>query len=41
MYDFKRVKGHIEVYFNGEFLFAADNMEEAERDVEEHKIKVL
>lgn len=37
MYDFKRVKGYIEVYFNGEFLFTADNMEEAQRDVEAHQ----
>ena len=37
MYDFKIVKGYIEVYFNGEFLFTSDNMTEARRDVEAHK----
>lgn len=35
MYDFKNVKGHVEVYCNGEFLFTADSYEEAEREVKE------
>lgn len=33
MYEYKNVKGHIEVYYNGEFLFTADNREEAEMEV--------
>ena len=37
MYDFKRVKGYIEIYFNGEFLCTADDEEEAKRDVEAHQ----
>ena len=37
MYDYINVKGHIEVYLNGEFLFSADNMDEAVRDVEAHR----
>lgn len=37
MYEFKRVKGHIEIYYNNEFLCTADNMEEAERDVAAHQ----
>lgn len=37
MYYFKSVKGHIEVYLNGEFLFSSDNIEEAYRDIEAHK----
>ena len=37
MYYFKSVKGHIEVYLDGEFLFSSDNIEEAYRDVEAHK----
>lgn len=36
MYDFKTVKGHIEVYYNGEFLCTADNMDEAMKDAEAH-----
>lgn len=28
MYEFRRVKGHIEVYLNGEFQFSADTMQE-------------
>lgn len=34
MYDFRNVQGHIEVYYDGEFLFTADNYEEAKREVE-------
>lgn len=33
MYDFKRVKGHIEVYLDGVFQFSADNMSEARREL--------
>lgn len=33
MYDYRNVNGHIEVYYNGEFLFTADNYAEAEQDV--------
>lgn len=29
MCEFRYVKGHIEVYLNGEFWFSADTMEEA------------
>lgn len=36
MYDFKTVKGHVEVYYNGEFLCTADNMDEAMKDAEAH-----
>ena len=28
MYKFRWVKGHIEVFLNGEFQFSADNMRE-------------
>ena len=37
MYEFRRVKGYIEVYFNDEFICTADNMEEAQRDAEAHQ----
>ena len=30
-YDFKYVKGHVEVFLNGKFCFSADTMEEARR----------
>lgn len=36
MYDFKTVKGHVEVYYNGEFICTADNMDEALKDAEAH-----
>ena len=29
MYEFRNVRGHIEVYLNGDFLFSADTMGEA------------
>lgn len=28
-YEFKHVRGHIEVYLNGEFQFSSDTMSEA------------
>ena len=37
MYDFENVRGHIEVYYNGEFLFTADDYEEAEREINERE----
>lgn len=33
MYDFEFVRGHIEVYLNGEFQFSADNMSEAKKEL--------
>ena len=33
MYDFKNVRGHVEVYLHGTFLFSADTMEEARREL--------
>lgn len=33
MYDFKNVRGHVEVYLHGIFLFSADTMEEARREL--------
>ena len=36
MFQFKNVRGHIEVYnANGEFLFSADNMREVNEMLEE------
>lgn len=37
MYEFKRVRDHIEVYFNGRFQFSADSIEEAERELREYR----
>lgn len=34
MYEFRHVKGHIEVFLNGEFQFSADTMSEARRELE-------
>ena len=28
MYEFRKVREHIEVFYNGKFLFSADNMNE-------------
>ena len=39
MYDFRNVRGHIEVYYNGEFLFAADTYTEAEQEVRERELR--
>ena len=33
MYDFKFVRGHVEVYLDGKFQFSADNMGEARREL--------
>ena len=33
MYDYKYVKGHVEVYLNGVFQFSADNISEAKREL--------
>lgn len=33
MYDFRNVRGHVEVYLRGTFLFSADTMEEARREL--------
>lgn len=29
MYEFRRIGGHIEVFFNGKFQFSTDTMKEA------------
>lgn len=34
--QFKWVREHIEVFFNGRFLFSADNMGEALRELDEY-----
>ncbi len=33
MYEFRRVKEHIEVYLDGQFLFSADTMQEVRREL--------
>lgn len=33
MYDFRNVRGHVEVYLEGQFQFSADNMSEAQREL--------
>ncbi len=36
MYEFRNVRGHIEVYdFRGQFLFSADSEKEAREELEE------
>lgn len=34
MYTFKNVRGHLEVYYNGIFVFSADTKEEALHELE-------
>ncbi len=34
MYELRFVRGHVEVYFDGEFCFSADTSEEAETEIE-------
>ncbi len=37
MYEFRNVRGHIEVYdARGQFLFSADNVREAQEELEEN-----
>ena len=35
MYEIESVRGHVEVYLNGEFCFSADTRSEAEREIAE------
>lgn len=35
MYEFRCVRGHIEVFLNGEFQFSADTMKEARDELAE------
>lgn len=35
MYEFRYVKDHVEVYYNGEFQFSADTMQEARAELAE------
>ncbi len=36
MYEFRNVRGHVEVYDNrGQFLFSADNEKEAREELDE------
>lgn len=34
-YEFRNVRGHIEVFLNGEFQFSADTMAEAYHELKE------
>ena len=33
-YEFRNVKGHCEVFCDGEFLFSADDVDEAKKEIE-------
>lgn len=35
MYEFRNVRGHVEVYLDGEFQFSADTIAEAHRELRE------
>lgn len=35
--EYRRVMEHIEVYENGEFIFSADNLKEAEEEYAQYK----
>ena len=34
MYEFKTVRGHVSVYFDGIFQFTADNIKEARDEID-------
>ena len=36
MYSVRNVKGHVQVYLNGVFLFSADNEREAREELKEY-----
>lgn len=40
MYEFRRVREHIEVFLNGEFQFSADTMREAMAELEDEQRRV-
>ena len=35
MFEFRYVRGHVEVFLNGVFQFSADNMTEARRELKQ------
>lgn len=37
--EFRKVKEHIEVYQDGKFIVSADNLREAEKELEEMGVK--
>lgn len=37
MYEFRQVKGHIEVFLDGVFQFSADTIREAESELEQYE----
>lgn len=36
MYEFRNIKGHIEVFLNGEFQFSADTISEANTELKQN-----
>ena len=36
MYQIRNVRGHIQVYYNGKFLFSADTEREAREELKEY-----
>lgn len=41
MYEFRRVREHIEVFLNGEFQFSADTMSEARAELEDEQRRLV
>lgn len=37
MYEYRHVRGHIEVFLDGEFQFSADNMHEAREEIKDRE----
>lgn len=37
MYEFRQVKGHIEVFLDGVFQFSADTIREAKSELEQYE----
>lgn len=40
MFEFRNVKGHIEVFLNGEFVLSADTYQEAKSELKEMEEEV-
>lgn len=41
MYELRYMNGHIEVFFNGQFQFSADDIKEAREDLESRGVYIV
>lgn len=40
MFEYRNVKGHVEVFLDGEFMLSADTLQEAKREVEKLEVAI-